>query len=49
MDFGCGTGLLTEELGPIVKSVLAIDAMPAMVAEFKRKLMYNHVRHGFLD
>jgi len=37
LDFGCGTGLLTERLAPHVAKVVAVDASPAMIAVLKAK------------
>ena len=31
LDFGCGTGLLTLELQPLVRSVTGVDTSPAML------------------
>ena len=31
MDFGCGTGLLTIELLPLVRSVTCVDSSPGML------------------
>ncbi len=45
LDFGCGTGLLTERLAPRVREVVAVDASPAMVAVLARKGFVN-VRFG---
>ena len=38
LDFGCGTGLLTERLHTQVKHVLAIDAAPKMVELLQDKI-----------
>jgi 2-polyprenyl-3-methyl-5-hydroxy-6-metoxy-1,4-benzoquinol methylase len=37
LDFGCGTGLLTERIAPAVAEVVAVDASPAMVAGLAAK------------
>lgn len=37
LDFGCGTGLLTERVAPLVGEVVAVDASPAMVAVLRAK------------
>lgn len=44
-DFGCGTGLLTERLAPISRSVDAIDASPAMLAVLAVKIAANSWSH----
>ena len=43
LDFGCGTGLLTERLLPRVAEVVAVDASPAMLAVLEAK----RSREGF--
>lgn len=40
-DFGCGTGLLTEKLSPLVKDIVALDASEAMIEELDKKLLEN--------
>lgn len=45
LDFGCGTGLLTERLATRVGEVVAVDASPAMVQVLAAKALPN-VRHG---
>lgn len=45
LDFGCGTGLLTERLAPRVREVVAVDASPAMVEVLAAKALPN-VRFG---
>lgn len=37
MDFGSGTGLLTERIAPFVRRVTAIDVSPAMNEQLERK------------
>lgn len=39
LDFGCGTGLLTERLAPHVRSVVAVDTSPAMIAVLEAKAL----------
>lgn len=41
LDFGCGTGLLSERLASRVQSVVAVDASPAMVAVLEAKGLPN--------
>ena len=45
LDFGCGTGLLTESLAPHVREMVAVDASPAMVKVLAGKDLSN-VRFG---
>ncbi|MCA9577917.1 MAG: class I SAM-dependent methyltransferase [Myxococcales bacterium] len=45
LDFGCGTGLLSERMAPHVAEVIAVDASPAMVAVLSEKRIPN-VRAG---
>ncbi|MCA9579766.1 MAG: class I SAM-dependent methyltransferase [Myxococcales bacterium] len=45
LDFGCGTGLLSERIAPHVAEVVAVDASPAMVAVLADKRIPN-VRAG---
>lgn len=37
LDFGCGTGLLTERLAPRCDTVVAVDASAAMIEVLQRK------------
>ncbi len=45
LDFGCGTGLLTERLAPLVKQVVAVDRSSAMVEVLAAKAL-PQVRFG---
>ena len=45
LDFGCGTGLLTERIAPHVQDVIAVDASSAMVDVLAAKELPN-VRYG---
>ena len=45
LDFGCGTGLLTERLAQRVREVVAVDASPAMVGVLAAKALPS-VRFG---
>lgn len=38
MDFGCGTGLLSVELLPLVRSVTGVDSSQGMLDIFNRKI-----------
>ena len=40
-DFGCGTGLLTQQLAPWVAEVVALDASPAMLEVLRAKAIPN--------
>ena len=37
LDFGCGTGLLTEKLAPLAKEVIAVDTSPKMLDVLRTK------------
>jgi ubiquinone/menaquinone biosynthesis C-methylase UbiE/DNA-binding transcriptional ArsR family regulator len=37
-DLGCGTGLLSEALGPVVKRVIAVDESGAMLSGARKRL-----------
>ena len=37
-DLGCGTGMTTEKLAPVVKRVIAVDREPEMLGAAKRQL-----------
>jgi len=41
LDFGCGTGLLTEKLSPLASSIVAIDTSPGMIAVLQSKKFLN--------
>ncbi len=38
LDFGCGTGLLSLQIQPRVRSVTGVDSSPGMLAQFDRKI-----------
>ncbi len=38
LDFGCGTGLLTLALAPLVGSVVGVDSSPGMLAALEAKI-----------
>jgi 2-polyprenyl-3-methyl-5-hydroxy-6-metoxy-1,4-benzoquinol methylase len=44
-DFGCGTGLLTQRLAPLSRSITAVDASPAMLDVLDRKITTNSWSH----
>ena len=37
LDFGCGTGLLTEKLSPQVKEIVALDGSSKMIQILNQK------------
>ena len=41
LDFGCGTGLLSEKLSPLVKEIIAVDTSPEMLGRLKAKAIAN--------
>ncbi|MCX4117901.1 class I SAM-dependent methyltransferase [Vibrio parahaemolyticus] len=41
LDFGCGTGQLSQLLSPIVKDIVALDASEAMIEELDQKELLN--------
>jgi 2-polyprenyl-3-methyl-5-hydroxy-6-metoxy-1,4-benzoquinol methylase len=41
LDFGCGSGRLSQRLSPKVKSIIALDASEAMIEELDTKELYN--------
>ena len=41
LDFGCGTGLLTERVSPLASSVVAIDTSSKMINVLKSKNLPN--------
>ncbi len=52
MDFGCGTGLLTLRLYPLVRSITGVDSSHGMLDVLKAKIETRHlenVRAKFLD
>jgi ubiquinone/menaquinone biosynthesis C-methylase UbiE len=52
MDFGCGTGLLTFSLQPLVRSITGVDSSQGMLDVFKTKIKeqnLNNVKAEFID
>lgn len=41
LDFGCGTGLLSQQMAPLVRSIVALDASEAMIEELDKKTLAN--------
>jgi ubiquinone/menaquinone biosynthesis C-methylase UbiE len=44
LDFGCGTGLLTLQLQPLVRSITGVDSSAGMLAVLEDKI--NHLKLG---
>ena len=38
MEFGCGTGLLSRELFPMVGKITAIDLSPGMIEQLQKRI-----------
>ncbi len=52
MDFGCGTGLLTLELQPLVRSIVGVDSSAGMLEVFQQKIStqkLNNVHVRLID
>jgi len=41
LDFGCGTGLLSQKLSPIAKDIVALDSSEAMIEQLDKKELHN--------
>ncbi len=41
LDFGCGTGLLSEKLAPLAREVIAVDTSPNMIDVLRKKEIGN--------
>ncbi len=41
LDFGCGTGLLSQKMSPLAKNIVALDASEAMIEELDTKMLPN--------
>ncbi|CAM3948831.1 bifunctional 3-demethylubiquinone-9 3-methyltransferase/ 2-octaprenyl-6-hydroxy phenol methylase [Vibrio aerogenes CECT 7868] len=41
LDFGCGTGLLSQFISPHAKSIVALDASESMIEELDKKELVN--------
>ncbi len=37
IDFGCGTGLLSQKLSPLAKDIVALDSSESMIEELDKK------------
>jgi len=52
LDFGCGTGLLTLKLQPLVKNITGVDSSRGMLGALQNKIemqALNNVRTQFVD
>jgi len=52
LEFGCGTGLVTERMAPELESVLAVDSSERMLNELSKKIeagSLNNIKTLFLD
>jgi 2-polyprenyl-3-methyl-5-hydroxy-6-metoxy-1,4-benzoquinol methylase len=52
LDFGCGTGLLSLQLQPLVRSITAVDSSEGMLEVFCQKIENQHltnIRTRLLD
>jgi len=43
LDFGCGTGLLTEKLAPVCGHIVAVDTAAAMIDVLQNKVVEKHI------
>lgn len=43
LDFGCGTGLLTERISPLAKEIVALDTSTKMISILNEKKLVNVV------
>ncbi|MGL4828464.1 MAG: class I SAM-dependent DNA methyltransferase, partial [Vibrio sp.] len=41
LDFGCGTGLLSQLMSPLARDIVALDCSEAMIEELDRKELRN--------
>ena len=41
LDFGCGTGLLSQKISPFAKEVIALDISEGMIEELDKKELTN--------
>ncbi len=41
IDFGCGTGLLSQKLSPLAKDIVALDSSESMIEELDKKRLGN--------
>lgn len=43
LDFGCGTGLLSQELSPYCSTIVGVDTDPKMVEQFNTKVSFQGI------
>lgn len=43
LDFGCGTGLLTEKLAPLCKQIVAVDTSESMIYILRQKAIDSSI------
>lgn len=41
LDFGCGTGLLSQKISPLTKEIIALDISEGMIEELDKKELPN--------
>ncbi|WCE32373.1 class I SAM-dependent DNA methyltransferase [Vibrio sp. SCSIO 43137] len=41
IDFGCGTGLLSQKISPLAKEIVALDSSELMIEELDKKMLIN--------
>lgn len=41
MDFGCGTGLMSEKLSPLVQEIVSVDSSRKMIEQLEEKNLLN--------
>lgn len=41
LDFGCGTGLLSQWMSPVAKDIVSLDSSEAMIEELDKKELVN--------
>ena len=52
LDFGCGTGLVTLQLAPFLRSMTGVDSSPGMLDRLNRKIIhagFSNVRTELCD
>ncbi len=47
MDFGCGTGLLSFYVQPLVHSITLVDSSAGMLEKLKEKIHHFHIKNMF--
>jgi SAM-dependent methyltransferase len=52
LDFGCGTGLVTLKLQPLVRTIIGVDSSPGMLAVLESKIKARGLKNAgtqFID